>query len=342
MITVEIEVAVMDGERLVQRWPCRAETLPDGSQGAWWRGVLYPLLPDAGEGGSINVGIPVAQPTLAGHAVLAGDEASWVLIYGDSAALESARSALTREGISVQRHGRWLGEPVNEHNFDFFLRCDGRLDPGFVARVLATPGRRAAEVEPAVQLGLLEQRLADMRGELAGLRAVLSRMEQASAASPLKQQAPELPTQTMVPYAELQEALARAEAFEVRLAASPQPPPASRGTLKLKTEFDEVLAALRPDILLLRDTLVVITGEFANRTGTLRAIAELSVSGSRPEGWKMLRGAERWWERHVNTGRNDLGRAYARFDTQTRCWGLLVGMKGSQAQDVDWLSKKVS
>ena len=76
------------------------------------------------------------------------------------------------------------------------------------------------------------------------------------------------------------------------------------------------------------------------RTGALRAIAELPASGSRPDGWKMLRGAERWWERHVNTGRNDLGRAYARFDTQTRCWTLLVGTKGSQAQDIEWLGRQ--
>ena len=54
----------------------------------------------------------------------------------------------------------------------------------------------------------------------------------------------------------------------------------------------------------------------------------------------MLRGAERWWERHINTGRNDLGRAHARFDTQTRCWNLLVGIKGSQTQDVEWLGRQ--
>ena len=328
----------MDSQRLVQRWPCRTGTLPDGSPGAWWRGVLYPLLPDAGQGETIDIGVPNARPMSSAHALLAGEEASWVLIQGDSAVLEAARSALIGHGIAVSRHGRWLGEPVDGQDFDFFLRCDGSLDPSVIASLLATPGRKTAEVDPAVQIGLLAQRLADMRVELAGLRSVLTRMESAATVSAPAKRIPELPVQATVPYAELQEAVARADAVEARLAAAPAP--VTRATLKLKDELGEALAALRPDVLLLRDTLVVIIGEFAARTGTLRAIAELPVSGSRPEGWKMLRGAERWWERHVNTGRNDLGRAYARFDTQSRCWNLLVGMKGSQTQDVEWLGRQ--
>ena len=328
----------MDGVRLVQRWPCRTGTLPDGSPGAWWRGVLYPLLSAAGDGVTIDIGVTNARPTSAAHAVLVGEEASWVLIQGDSAALEAARSALIGQGTIVSRYGRWLGESVDGQEFDFFIRCDGPLDPSLIASTLATPARKTAEIDPAVQIGLLEQRLANMRVELAGLRAVLTRMEGAAAVSAPTKQVPELPVQATVPYAELQEAVARADAFEARLAVGPTP--VTRATLKLKDELAEALAALRPDVLLLRDTLLVITGEFATRTGTLRAIAELPQSGSRPEGWKMLRGAERWWERHVNTGRNDLGRAYARFDTQARCWNLLVGMKGSQAQDVEWLGRQ--
>ena len=167
---------------------------------------------------------------------------------------------------------------------------------------------------------------------------MLTRLESAAAVRPPIAQIPDQPVQATVPYAELQEAVARADAFEARLAAGP--PPVTRGALKLTDELAEALAALRPDVLLLRATLLVITGEFATRTGTLRAIAELPLSASRPEGWKMLRGAERWWERHVNTGRNDLGRAYARFDTQARCWHLLIGMKGSQTQDVEWLTRQ--
>jgi hypothetical protein len=277
----------MDGCRLIQRWPCRAGTLPNGSPGAWWRGVLYPLLPKAGQGETIDIGAPHTCPVSSAHAVLAGEEASWVLIQGDSASLEAARSALVSHGTIVSRHGRWLGEPVNGQDYDFFLRCDGALNPSVIASLLATPGRKTAEIDPAVQLGLLEQRLANMRVELAGLRAVLTRMESAAAVSAPTRQIPELPVQATVPYAELQEAVARADAFEARLAEGP--PPVTRGALKLKEELAEALAALRPDVLLLRDTLLVITGEFATRTGTLRAIAELPLSGSRPEGWKMLR-----------------------------------------------------
>ena len=300
--------------------------------------MLYSLHPDTGQGPTINIGVPQSGLVPSTHAVLAGEEASWVLVQGNSAALEAARSALVSHGTVVSRHGRWLGESVDGKNFDFFLRCDGALDPSVIASFLETPGRKTAQIDPAVQIGLLEQRLANMRVELAGLRAVLARMESAAAVSAPSRQIHELPVQATVPYAELLEAVARADAFEARLAAGPQP--ITRGALKLKDELAEVLAALRPDVLLLRDTLLVVTGEFATRTGTLRAIAELPLSGSRPEGWKMLRGAERWWERHVNTGRNELGRAYARFDTQARSWNLLVGIKGSQTQDVGWLVRQ--
>ena len=113
-----------------------------------------------------------------------------MLILGDSAVLEAARSALIGHGTVVSRHGRWLGEPVGGQDFDFFLRCDGSLDPSVVASLLATPGRKTAEIDPAVQTGLLEQRLANMRVELAALRTVLTRMESAAAVSAPTRQVP--------------------------------------------------------------------------------------------------------------------------------------------------------
>ena len=101
-----------------------------------------------------------------------------------------------------------------------------------------------------------------------------------------------------------------------------------------------MLFHMRPDIDLARDSLIVASGELTSRAGFYRAIAELPASGTRPDGWKMLRGADRWWERHVSTGRDDAGRAYARFDPVTRRWSFLLGWKQEQTHDIAWLNRQ--
>jgi hypothetical protein len=70
-------------------------------------------------------------------------------------------------------------------------------------------------------------------------------------------------------------------------------------------------------------------------------LQELPVTGGRPDGWKALRGTERWWERHVSTGQDDSGRAYARFDPIRRRWELLLGWKADQTRDIGWLKRKL-
>jgi hypothetical protein len=327
----------MEGRRLIQKWPCRCDILSNGVPGVWWRGVLYPLLPaETGGLARIDVGAPPPQPTLSTHAVLSGEEASWVLVQGNPKDLEAARVALAGGGAIVTRHGRWLGEPVGDRDFDFFLRCEGWVDAETVDRLLSTTPTDGTQIGPAARLALLEQRLMDMRAELATLRAVLVGAQKAAEQPPPPPPSQEQ-TEPTVPYTELQEAISRADALEERLRNLASP--STRGVNRLKDEFAEALAFLRPDVTLLRDSLMVVTGEFSSRTGILRAIAELPSTGSRPESWKMLRGADRWWERHVNTGNSDLGRAYARFDTQARQWNLLVSLKGEQDKDIQWLKR---
>ena len=104
--------------------------------------------------------------------------------------------------------------------------------------------------------------------------------------------------------------------------------------------FCTALRWLRPDVELLRDSLTVAVGEFESRTGFYRSIKELPVEGGRPEGWKRVQTAERWWERHVSNGRGNTGRAYARFDTRTRRWGFLLGWKSEQVRDIAWLQNE--
>src|SRR4051812_18335807 len=99
MTESEIDVWVMDGGIRVQRWVCTRNPMPDGSPGVLWRGRVYPLLPDD----CIEIGqIPDRPPH---HAVLAGEEASWVLIQGLPAALDAASLALEQGGIVIARSG---------------------------------------------------------------------------------------------------------------------------------------------------------------------------------------------------------------------------------------------
>jgi len=120
-------------------------------------------------------------------------------------------------------------------------------------------------------------------------------------------------------------------------AASEKPPALPARSTRTYDEVKGVLAALRPDVVLLRDSLQVAFGEFPSRAGFYGVLNDLPTSGARPDGWKKLRGAEHWWECHVSTGQNDHGRAYARFDGLKRQWSVLLSIKKAQGHDILWL-----
>ncbi len=343
MTTGEIEVAVMDGTTLVQRWSCRRTTLPDGVPGVLWRGIAYPLLP----GDCIDVGVLPSTDPATHHAVMPGDEASWVLVQGMPAALDAARKALERNGVIISRTGRWLGDPVGQTAFDWFLRCEGRLDEQLVKGLLAQSVPVSVESDSGARLAVLEQRIAGLLADVAraedGLRRSME-MPRPSDVENLPLPAPGIPVE---PDPALRNALEEIQALRAALEAigadhrvesrreldAPQ-------TVRTRDEVTALLAALRPDILLVRDSLLVALGELHSRSGFYKALGELPLSGSRPEGWKMLRGAERWWECHISTGRNDHGRVYARYNTSMRQWSLLLGWKVDQPQDVAWLKRQ--
>jgi hypothetical protein len=332
----------MDGATLVQRWLCQRATMPDGQAGVLWRGVAYPLLSDD----RIDVGVPPSSEPVSRHAVLPGDEASWVLVQGMPAELDAARKALERHGISVLRAGRWLGDPVGEIAFDWFLRCEGRLDEQQVARLLGEAAPASSEAGTAARLAVLEQRIANLLADLAQAENRLSRSIERPRPADIQ---PPLPAVSIPSESDtaLEDALAEIQALRASLEAlGNDRPPEPRPKLDLpqatrtRDEVTALLGALRPDVILVRDSLIVALGELHSRSGFYKAIGELPPSGSRPEGWKMLRGAERWWERHVTTGRNDHGRAYARYDTASRQWSLLLGWKVDQPQDIAWLKRQ--
>jgi hypothetical protein len=324
----EIEVAVFDGETLVQRCACTRRDLPDGRPGAVWRGVVYPLL----TGDRIDVG--AAEPEAGPEqplAVLAGEGSTWVLVRGLAGTLAEAQVRLEAAGVRVSRSGRWLGDMVGDVAFDWFLRCEGALGSDLVGEIL---GRGSVTGDaPGARVAVLEQHLLEMKAELARLAEQLHDATQQPlvAPQPVTPAAPERDPA-------LEAALERVRDLQARLDAIPPRPASARPTAtRLQEELATALAALRPDVTLLRDSLQVAVGEFASRAAFYRMLQELPVTGGRPEGWKALRGAERWWERHVSTGQDDSGRAYARFDPIGRRWDLLLGWKGEQARDIAWL-----
>ncbi len=162
----------MEGGVLVQRWLCTRAIMPDGSPGAIWRGVAYPLL----DGDCIDIGPQSVQDRTMRHAVVAGEEASWVLVQGVPRIFEAARRALDSVGLEVSRSGRWLGDPVDGVAYDWFLRCPGALDPAAVAAALGAPPPAATATDRAAAVPILEQRIADLLAELARVEAAMPRI----------------------------------------------------------------------------------------------------------------------------------------------------------------------
>jgi hypothetical protein len=302
-----------------------------------WRGVLYPLLPDdridVGSAEPAEAAEPAAQPDQS-FAVIAGEGSTWVLVRGLAGVLADAQARFEAAGIQVSRSGRWLGDTAGGIAFDWFLRCEGEFGSDRVAEVLGE-GRAVGDTAEA-RVAILEQHLLEMRAALTGLAEQLS---EAARARPAASQP--IPVDTRERDVALEAALERVRELEARLDAVPPRTASVRpAAVRLGDEIGLALAALRPGVTLLRDSLQVAAGEFASRGAFYRLLQELPVAGGRPEGWKALRGAERWWERHVSTGQDDSGRAYARFDPVSRGWELLIGWKGEQARDIDWLRRR--
>jgi hypothetical protein len=328
----EIEVAVYEGKTLIQRCLCSSQELPDGRPGVIWRGVLYPLLP----GKRIDVAAAERQePWDQPFAVLPGEGATWVLIRGPASALTEARARLEATGIRMTRAGRWLGDPIDDVAFDWFLRFDEILDAGEITERL---GRDPVDQYTAeARLIILEQHLIEMKAALAGLAEQLNNSASLPPEPPHADQ-----QQTNERDVILEKSLAKIRDLEAQLAALPQRSVAMRSpTVRLQEELTSVLKALRPDITFLRDSMQVAVIEFHSRGVFYRMLHELPVAGGRPDGWKALRGAERWWERHLSTGQDDSARAYARFDLAARQWEVLIGWKGEQARDISWIKQKI-
>jgi len=205
-----------------------------------------------------------------------------------------------------------------------------------VAQALPLARESETRYDAAWQIGELERRVAELLPEQARLQTALRRAQSTPAESTTT-----LPAAAAELEQELQAAYLRIADLEAASIAPVRLPPTSPPS-RLHTELSDLLFALRPDVVLLRDTLRTITIEFASRAVAYQAMGELPLTGGRPEGgkWKALQRVDRWWERHLLDGRSDGARAYARFDAVNRQWQLLIGWKTEQTRDIDWLARQ--
>lgn len=108
-------ISIFNSDELFETRECALVSLPDGREGAIWRGLAYPLeLPDqqidmGGEafppGDCLNRDVSVQAPQT-NFAVIEGVEEAYVLLSGPSLACEIASGALKASGYDVIRTGR--------------------------------------------------------------------------------------------------------------------------------------------------------------------------------------------------------------------------------------------
>jgi hypothetical protein len=265
-----------------------------------------------------------------------GAEEAWLVLDGPVTVRDAAAGALRQAGIAVLRSGPWLGDPV-----------DGVIGTSFICFVRPQSGNLRDEVaeildgilfpspekfDPADRVHALTVELAEARAAIARLK-----MSQAEARSTVADDnESELTSVRQENAALLQEIVDLRRQLAEPAASRPEP---GRAAGRLQSEISTLLETIRPDFRLLRDSLTVLAGEFADRRSLYRAILELDA-GTLGHNWKRIQGAPGWWERHVSNGQDDSGRVYAR--RVQRRWDLLVSHKSQQSRDVSWLGKQSS
>jgi hypothetical protein len=280
--------------------------------------------------------------------VIEGVEEAYVLLSGPSLSCETAAGALKASGHDVIRTGRYLGEPVDGLEADWFIRITKPKDEhgslaALLTEVLAGQaiGVHSNETSGEYRARLITGELASVKAREAALRAEVARLKlELTSVGQTQVEIDELRTAI-----ELERSL-RAEADLAAFAAAqlanearvdrPVAPPG-----KLRNEIEVVLETLLPGVRLMRDSLIVIAAEFSNRRALYRGLAELRIVNSRlPPTWKKLKGLDAWWERHISDGQDDAGRVYARFGDSDRIWDVLISHKSEQSRDISWLSRQ--
>jgi len=358
-------VTVMDGDRFVGMADCRVIRFGDGRTGVVWRGLAFPLeaqdcIDVSREGLSPSVATsPVAAAPRRTFIVIPGEEEGVLLIAGDATVRDLAISQLSQAGVMVLRHGRWLGDPVDDLEADWFVRFVHPVGDGLATSIdgyLQLPAEKTSPPD-VLRLRLLDAALAQARANAAELRrqlvslqdrlappipADMDGMSALQAELEVEREARIAAERALAQIGVPRELSAAAESEPSAVTeGAPHRPVKARRSLQseVQTVFDRLLPALRP----LRDSLSIAAGEFRDRGSLYRCLAELAGAGGRtPPGWKKLQGVEPWWERHVSTGEDDAGRIYARLDGKNRVWCFLLSHKGQQERDFAWLQRNAN
>jgi hypothetical protein len=331
-------IAIVDSDQSIETRSCRLVHLPNGTRAALWRGLAWPI----GVRDTIDIAGP-AYPLLTQDlapgplfGLIDGAEQAWLVLEGPITSRDTAVSTLRQAGITVLRSGPWLGDPVDGivgTSFICFVRPDTDDLRQTITKILeGTIAPSKARPNPAVREHALTIELMQARAEVAQLQTV----RQKHALSVFANTDNELAYMRRQNFALLEEiADLRRQLTEV-VPIHPEP---RRAVARLQDEVASFIATLRPDLRFLRDSLTVLSGEFADRGGLYRAVAELN-SDILGRSWKKIHGAPGWWERHVSNGQDDSGRIYAR--TTGGSWDLLVSHKSQQTRDIVWLSRQAA
>ena len=325
-------VKIGDANGLLEARRCRIVHLADGVRAALWRGLVWPL----GDDDTIDVAGPAFgllsenSPSALGFGIIEADEEAWLVLDGPVAVRDAAVGALQRAGITILRSGPWLGDAVDGvagTGFIRFIRPSANDLREAIAKILQqSVNPTSRRTDPAERIRALTVELLETRAALArsGAEPREASSETGMELSRLQQENAAL----------LQENLDLRQQFAASVAVRQD---ASLPAGRLHNEIALFLTSFRPDLRFLRDSLTVVSAEFADRRGCYRALLELG-----PEAlgrlWKKIQGAPSWWERHISNGRDDSGRIYVR--RAERSWDVLVSHKSQQSRDVAWLARR--
>jgi hypothetical protein len=350
-------ISIFNNGQLFETRECALVSLPDGREGAIWRGLAYPLeLPDqriemGGEafppGDCLHRGVRTQAPR-ANFAVIEGVEEAYVLVSGPSLSCETATGALKASGYDVIRTGRYLGDPVDGLEADWFIRISKPKDGRETLSLLLTEvllgqamGIHSHETLGEYRAQLIAGELASAKAREAALRAEVARLRlELTSSGQTQTEIIQLKAAIELERSLRQEAdLAAFAAAQLATETRADRPIAPPG--KLKNEIEVVFDTLLPGVRLMRDSLLVIAAEFSHRRALYRGLAELQIANGRlPPTWKKLKGLDGWWERHMSDGQDDAGRVYARLGESDRNWDVLISHKSEQSRDLAWLARQ--
>lgn len=349
MNAAEQATVVRAGTEPVGEERLRLMCLPDGRTGALRGGQVFPLQAD----GSIDIAgeftVPgnctPLRPEMQGHPAptwtLVADDPPLLLIRGDEAGRDRLLEAVAEAGAEIRASGPYLAGIDEDEPFDWFALPAGLTLGDVEAALISGFGKPLGGAASPVGLkAAAAEREAILRAALDLLRAEARKASDTAAEMALRAEEAE--------GAWAAEAQARQTA-ENRLAATMGSSPIisgepirsqSRAAKRLADEVAEAIATLLPRLALLGGTLDALALGLRDRGPTLRAFRDLHDRPAQTlAGWKGVRGATAWREKHVSTGQDDSGRIYAR-QIEGGNVEVLLSFKGSQNRDIDWLARK--